>query len=233
MLVGFVLALVATGIVLNHTSELGLDRQYIDWPWLQRAYGDQSSTLPAYFVDNHWVFRAANSRLYLDEIEVSTCDGLLVGVAQLQGMLLAACSKELVLMTATGELIESVRPSTGLPVPVQSLGLIAGALTLQTNGTWYLADIDQMRFDQPAAAAGSVINQIVADRLPAKLRAQIPIAPQWLTWERFLLDAHSGRIFGRGGVWFVDALGVLLASLATSGTLMWLLHRRRRSRKKT
>ena len=44
---------------------------------------------------------------------------------------------------------------------------------------------------------------------------------------RLLLDVHSGRIFGRAGVLWVDVVGVLLGTLATSGTLMWLLHRRR------
>jgi hypothetical protein len=67
----------------------------------------------------------------------------------------------------------------------------------------------------------------VPDTLPADIRAQIPAPERWLSWERLLLDLHSGRLFGQAGVWIVDAVGVLLITLASSGTLMWWFHRRR------
>ena len=49
----------------------------------------------------------------------------------------------------------------------------------------------------------------------------------WLNWERALLDFHSGRLFGRAGVWLVDIAGVLLCILALSGVTLWWLHRKR------
>ena len=39
VLVAFVLYLAVTGILLNHSSDVGLDRQYIGWSWLLEAYG--------------------------------------------------------------------------------------------------------------------------------------------------------------------------------------------------
>ena len=38
-LVAFVLFLSLTGIALNHSTDLGLDRRYVTWNWLLDAYG--------------------------------------------------------------------------------------------------------------------------------------------------------------------------------------------------
>ena len=43
----FVLVVAVTGIVLNHTSGLALDRRFVDWSWLNAVYGDHSGELPA------------------------------------------------------------------------------------------------------------------------------------------------------------------------------------------
>ncbi len=224
----FVLVLAATGIVLNHTAELGLDRRFVDWPWLAQAYGDDSGQLPAFQLGGHWVSRAANGRIYFDAQDVAPCNGPLVGAVAAGELLYVGCAEELLLLTGRGELVEAINASTGLPVPLQAIGLIQSQVVLQVGGTWWLADLDLMGFSQRAPAAGAVIRQLVPDRLPEAIRAAIPAAPQWLSWERLLLDLHSGRVFGRLGVVWVDAVGVLLAGLALSGITMWWLHRRRK-----
>ena len=226
----FVVVLSATGIVLNHSSEWGLDRSFVDWPWLSQAYGDQSTDLPAFQLGERWISRAANGSVYLDDVEVASCSGMLVGALQSDDLLYAACAEELLLITGSGELLESVSASTGLPVPLQAVGLIDSRVALQVGGIWWLADLDQMDFSHRAPAGGAVIRQLVPDRLPETIRTKIPVPDQWLSWERLLLDLHSGRVFGRIGVFWVDAVGVLLGSLAMSGTAMWWLHRRRKQR---
>jgi hypothetical protein len=35
----FVIILAATGILLNHSSQLKLDEEYLTWPWLLEHYG--------------------------------------------------------------------------------------------------------------------------------------------------------------------------------------------------
>ena len=42
-----------------------------------------------------------------------------------------------------------------------------------------------------------------------------------LTAERTLLDLHSGRIFGKWGVYFVDLIAVLFVFIAITGIWMW------------
>ena len=224
----FALLLAVTGIVLNHTSQLGLDRSFVPWPWLTQLYGDDSSDLPAFKLGDQWLTRSSGGHVYLDAQEVAPCSGRLVGAVAADGLLYAGCVEELLLLTRDGALVESVSASTGLPAPLQAIGLIDEQLVLQSGGSWWLADLDVMDFSQRAPAGGAVIRQLVPDRLPESIRARIPAPSQWLSWERVLLDLHSGRLFGRYGVLWMDMMGVLLATLATSGVAMWWLHRRRK-----
>jgi len=225
----FVLVLATTGIALNHSAELGLDRRFVDWPWLSRAYGDDSGDLPTFQVGAHWLSRAANGRVYFDAQEVASCSGKLVGAVALGELLYAGCTEELLLITSSGELVESINASTGLPVRLEAVGLIEQQIVLQAGGIWWLADLDLMDFSQRATASGAVIQQLLPGRLPESIRAQIPAPDQWLSWERLLLDVHSGRVVGRVGVLWMDAVGVLLAILGLSGIVMWWLRRRRRA----
>jgi PepSY-associated TM region len=226
----FLLLLATTGIALNHSAELGLDRRFVDWPWLSRAYGDDSGDLPAFQVGEHWLSRAANGRVYFDAKEVAPCSGKLVGAVALGELLYAGCTEELLVITVSGELVESVNASTGLPASVEAIGIMDQQMVLQAGGIWWLADLGLMDFSQRATASGAA-QQLIARRLPESIRAAIPAPDQWLSWERLLLDVHSGRVVGRLGVLWMDAVGVLLIILGLSGIVMWWLRRRRRARK--
>jgi len=59
----FAVLLAVTGIVLNHTAQLGLDRSFVPWPWLMKVYGDDSSDLPAFQLGDRWLTRASNDRV--------------------------------------------------------------------------------------------------------------------------------------------------------------------------
>ena len=221
----FVLMLSVTGLILNHSSELGLDRAFVDWPWLSRAYGDGSAELPAFQPGQNWIFRAANGLVYFNSKEVAPCSGNLVGALQVDAVFIAACTQELLLITREGELLEAINTSVGLPVPVQGVGLVESAMALQTDSGWWLADLDTIDFTA-SVAPGALIQQHAPGVLPDAIRDAIPAQASWLSWERVLLDLHSGRIAGPLGVFLIDLIGVVLAALATSGLLMWWLHRR-------
>ncbi|MDE0952455.1 MAG: PepSY domain-containing protein [Halioglobus sp.] len=225
----FVVLLSTTGIVLNHSSDLGLDHRFVAWPWLTQAYGDDSGNLPAYLLGTQWLTRAANGRVYLDANEVAPCGGNLVGAVAAGGLLYAGCAEELLVITQDGELVESVRASLGLPVPLQALGLLDNRVVVRTGDSWRLADLELMEFSERAPHA-AIIGQLAPGQLPLAVRNAMPAAQHWLSWERLLLDLHSGRVVGRMGVLWIDAVGVLMTTLATSGIAMWWLHRRRRQR---
>ena len=47
-----------------------------------------------------------------------------------------------------------------------------------------------------------------------------------LSWERVLLDLHSGRLFGRYGTWVMDIAAGLLLVLVMTGIWLWTQRRR-------
>ncbi|NND68318.1 MAG: hypothetical protein HKN19_12090 [Halioglobus sp.] len=224
----FLIVLAATGVVLNHSTDLELDRQFVEADWLTGLYNEGQQYLPAYQLGERWLSRSASGHLYVDTTEVATCLGELVGAVAADGMLVAACTEELLLVTADGELIESVNASTGLPVPVVGLGRSQDSVALRSDERWWTVDLDLLEFKRQPG--GAQILQLSPGQLPDAIRQAIPAPEQWLTWERLLLDLHSGRIGGRAGVWLVDAVGVLLICIAFSGLTMWAFHHRRRSR---
>ncbi len=227
----FVVVLAATGLLLNHASQLGLDRRFVDWAWLNGVYGDDSGELRAFRLGEQWLYRTADGRVYLDAREVAPCSGEFVGAAEAGEVLLAACAEELLVITRDGALLDSATATLGLPVPLQAIGLVGDltgrAAAVQADGAWWLVDLEQMNFSQRAGAGGATVSQVAPEALPERIRARIPTPERWLNWERVLLDLHSGRLLGSLGVLVMDAVGVLLVTLATSGSAMWWLHRRR------
>lgn len=219
------LLLAITGIALNHSSQWGFDHRFVRADWIYSLYGEQADELPAFRAGNRWLFRTAEGQLYLNHIEVAPCGGELVGGHEYQGLILAACADELLLMTESGELVEAIKPGVGLPSPLSGIGLADEQLVLRTSDGWMRADIDSLAFGQPAQV-GAIIEQGAPGVLPDELQARLPWRNYWLSWERVLLDLHSGRLGGAFGVWLIDLAGLLLCILGLSGVAMWWLHRR-------
>jgi len=205
----FLLLIAGSGILLNHAAELGLDKRFVRAAWLRSYYGESTAALPAYPVGQRWVYRAASGLVYLDAEAVAGCRGELRGALLVEG------------------LFETFNAAGGLPVPVSGVGESGSRAVIQFPGGWRFADFERIRFDA-VLPPGSRILQSAPGTLPAKIRARIPEQSEWLNWERLLLDLHSGRVFGRFGVWVVDLLALVFCALALSGITMWWLRRRRR-----
>jgi hypothetical protein len=225
-----VLLLALTGIALNHTSLLGLDRGAIQSRAVFWLYGVEAASPVGYRVGQRWLSRTPAGGLYLDGREVAHCRGQLSGALELGGVLYAGCSEELLLLTPDGELIESVSAAAGLPTPLTAVGAIDASPALATPAGWRRVDIDRLEFQ--ALPPGAVV-EVAAEQgpLPEALLEALPRGVDWLTWERVLLDLHTGRLAGPLGVALVDALGVVLCLLAVSGFAIWWMHHRRTSRR--
>ncbi len=222
----FVLFLALSGIALNHSSGLALDHTRVSSSLVYALYGVEPPAPRAYRAADYWVSQVAGEELYFDAQPVARCSGELVGALAQGDYLVLACAEEVLLFTADGELLESLGIGAGLPVPLQALGREAGGLLLKAGGQFYPFDPDLPDF-VPRPEAGDEVQLVQAAELPAELAGQLPGGLDWLTWERVLLDLHSGRLAGPLGVALVDALGVILCVLGLSGFAMWWLHRRR------
>lgn len=215
-----------TGILLNHTSEIGLGKSPVRQAWLLEHYGIELPELIHFSVGEHWISGDDNQYLYLDGRQLAYCNGTLIGVAETDGLLVAACSKELILMTKAGEIVERLGATYGLPVPLISVGSCADGLCLRSQDKDWIADFQQLIWEPTERA--TVWSS--PSMLPSVLSASI-LDEQLgndLSWERVLQDLHSGRIVGRWGVWVVDLAAIFLVFLSLSGFFLWYQQSRRR-----
>ncbi len=214
-----------TGILLNHTSQLSLARHYVDQSWLMSFYGIPEPTLVSFAQGDNTLTGDDKSQLYWGEQPLASCRGELVGVATYDAGFIAACQQELLFFDKQSSLVEKIGATYGLPTPVEQLGLCDGLPCIRTSKRVFALDVEQLSF-KPLVGVSSLWSEPV--ELTASSRQAIYSASRGagLSWERVLLDLHSGRLFGAAGVWVVDIAAVLLMFLAMSGFVLWYQHMR-------
>lgn len=221
----FVIYLSITGLLLNHSDSLQLDRQPVTSPEVLSIYGIQNpKQLTGYAVKANWI-SLWNQQLYFDESPVAHSDFTLKGAVALTDYLVVATLEEVILVTYDGQLIER------LIAPSEKLGDIArigldgqGFVTIGTSQGVFTADADLIAWHP---AASSDIHWSKPGVLPDGLYRQIVNASHSIHLERLLLDMHSGRIAGAVGVVIVDLVAIILMLLAISGVYMWYTRLRR------
>ena len=220
------LMLALTGLALNHSEDLRLDERAVGWDWPYALYGPSATgAWKGFEVGDTWLLQGGEGRIFLGTRELGGCEGVITGVASVQQMILVACERELLLLTPDGERIDALGAATGLPVPVGGLAALGDEALVLAGGLWQRFDADAMAL---SPAGGEAPQKIRPGMPPQALLEKLGRAAGWLHWERFLLDLHSGRLFGSAGVLVVDVGGVLSLLLALSGVLMWGLRRRPR-----
>lgn len=226
-----VVLLAVTGILINHSDGLNLDQKPVPRWMLSLAYDIEAPTVTSFSLGDHWVSHAEGNGLYWDNNELTWSDSSLVGAIESADFYLLATGKELLLVTRDGVLAERIDESYGLPQPVDQLGISANNIYLKSGDLFYLVDIDQL--------AWRVVETVQVDwalpgSLPDALESELAekFIGKEISWERWLLDLHSGRLFGNAGPWLMDVVALSLIILAISGFSTWYsAHRTRRRRK--
>lgn len=128
------------------------------------------------------------------------------------------CGNGMLLLTGDGQFIETL---LNQPEEISAVGIQGTQLVAKGAGANYSVDLDNGTWHNT-----SLLQPIAwrrAQPLPAEILQhleQYNISPE-LTWERILLDFHSGRLFGNDGSLFVDLLGIFLILSTTTGWWIW------------
>jgi hypothetical protein len=217
----FVMLLVITGILLNHTQGLSLDRRYVQAEWLLDWYGIRLPDTPvSYRADGRWITQIGE-RLYLNNIEIAVANGRLIGAVALDEILVIAVEGQLLLFTQTGALVERLGGPQGVPAGMQRIGLNhRQQLVIKGAHGYYIADKSLLSWRETRSvmadwAESETLVPILHETLRRAYRGK------GLSVERLLLDVHSGRILGPAGVIMIDAAAILLLLLAASGIWLW------------
>lgn len=235
--IGLLVALMAmelavTGILLNHTDDLALAQKPLTDQTVLGWYGIRApKDIPAYRADGHWVSQWGQQLFVDDQLLPNPPDGRLLGAVGVQGLIAVAWPDRVWLVTPAGQLAMSWGAATDLPQPVTAIGSDGERIHVRAGSQLLITDPGLMSWQ----AADADIGWSQARPLPPSLHDRI--APQYLghsvSWERLLLDLHSGRLFGHAGIWVVDAAGVLIGLLGISGVWIWWLGRRARRRSRS
>jgi len=221
----FVLLLASTGLLLNHTDELALDKRYVTVPALLEWYGIRSPGHYRVYRAGTQLVAELDGHLFFDRAELNGHSGRLLGALRYHDMVVAALPHQLLLLTTRGELIESLDNLPG--TANEAIGLDGQQqLVLRTAQGDYLADDELLGWNRAEAVhAGWSAPAELSDGERAALAATW--RGKGLPLERVLLDLHSGRILGAAGVYLMDGAALVLMLLAASG--VWLWNRRRTS----
>lgn len=204
----FLVWMTLSGILLNHDHDLGLDQKTLASSFWLHWYGIGGQQ-PLMLGNRE--LRLVENGLWLERQNLGTCPALL-GMVQVNDLVVVACPEHVLLLTPSGELIDQTDQARGLSLHINALAVADDQVYLQSGNKVYHLNIDDL-------------STIENDRQITALSWQEPrTAGATITWERWLLDAHSGRLFGKSGPWLVDILAVAVALLVLSG---WLLAKKR------
>lgn len=224
----FVVLLVTTGILLNHTQELKLGSRYIKSDWMLAWYGIRPvQRTVQYQLDRKYLVQVGE-QLYLDRKRLIRVDKPLIGAVQTRQFIVAGFRDRIVLLNRNGDVVETINGYQGLPFPLKKVAWrkTEGLLLATANGSFRF-DLDQLK-SRPVQMTRT--NWVDSATLPLKLKSWVVADYQnyRLSWERVLLDLHSGRLFGSWGVYLVDLFALMLLFLGVSGWVVWWRTRRRK-----
>ncbi|MCC6709193.1 MAG: PepSY domain-containing protein [Gammaproteobacteria bacterium] len=221
-----VIITVITGLALNHGDALDLPRRHPHNALVDKLYRQSDNALPMGYATARGFVTQLGAAVYLDGQTLASHDAALVGALAQGDTLLVAYRDGLVQYDAQGQVVENYAALDGLPPPLTRVGHDVRALVLETaNGPLYF-DIDKgVASTVPKEA---MIEWAEASAPSAALAATLAdvYRGSGVSYERVLLDLHSGRLFGRVGELVVDAAALCLLTLALTGTYMFFKFKR-------
>lgn len=218
----FLIFLSLSGIALNHTESLSLGKSLISSEWLLDHYGVKKPELIRYFYNKK--ISVTNNYVWLENQLLTETNDAIISATKYQQFWLVLTSSQLIIFDSLGNLIDKLDTTLGLPENINQLGINNNYIIVQTPTGLYKTDenlIDWLKFTPKDAVSWFNEEAITEKEIN---QASQRYRSQFLSLERVILDAHSGRLFGDFGVFIVDITGIILILLSISGIYIWLRH---------
>jgi len=222
----FIIFLSISGIALNHTTLFSLSEQSITSPLLLNHYGIKQPSDIRFYQQKQWL--VTEPFVWLGDKLVYESDEPIISISKFQTYHLLATTKQLVIFTDKGELVDKLDSSSDLPVPIQAMSVSKNHILLKTSQGYYQGDIDFFDWKKINTLVEPKWISSEAGTESESIAASIKYQSQFLNWERVILDAHSGRIFGDFGVILMDLVAFMLILLSVSGMYMWVKYSKKK-----
>jgi hypothetical protein len=200
----FAIWIAASGFFLNHTEDFDFLDHSVKNTSIRNWYGltQYTERLPLQNSSGHW----QAGELNFSEKTSIPCTQLLHFYSASVGNM-AICSSDIYLLTTEGDIIDKIHHEK----PFTAYTEISGNMHLKQGDSIFFVDINNWSLSQ--------VNNFTSNSAWSA-----PLSDHYteLKLSRVLQDLHSGRFFGKAGVYFVDGLAFLLIILALSGLVSFL-----------
>ncbi|MDQ7049010.1 MAG: PepSY domain-containing protein [Enterobacterales bacterium] len=236
----WLILLAITGILLNHSDDLSLQKSYVDSDWIINLYRIKAPQNIACFQPhkNDLSVCQIGDQIYLQNNWLLNTKRQLIGFYQLADFNYVITQQDVFIYTSDWQLIEHFNLDNGLPGAISMVGtyssktnmayqtqLLQVPLLFNIEGKTWLLDQELIWkvLDNKTINPQSVIS-------PTKnLKEQLQQAYLYrqITLLHFLQDLHSARIFSLTGKYLTDLVALLLIALSISGLITWIKRNRK------
>ena len=219
----FLVHLAITGIFLNHSIGLRLDKTFITWPWLLNQYNLTVPEPANIFTIGKNNFSTIDGEVFFNDKPIFLAEEQLLGVSQNQDTFILASSSTITMISNEGYIINK---ENVLPFTVKNIGIFGDEIVINDsedkiwssesiNGVWELTENRAVQWSMEGSI--TPINH-------EKIRKYF--VGDGVSLEQVILDFHSGAIFQKAGKLFFDIISILLIILSFTGIWLWTIKRK-------
>jgi hypothetical protein len=223
----FVILLSASGLILHYSPDLQLDNRFISSSSLLSWYRIEVPEIAlSYSAGDQYASLIADA-IYFNESRLPGSFTSLSGIVAAESGYAIATRNQLILLTEAGELIEILGSLVGVPAGIDRIGNSSvGEVYLELDSQVLAADLDALTWID-SNSQQSRVSWSSSEALDRQLAEQIQddYGDSLLSWERLVLDIHSGRLLGGIGVVLVDLMAILFMLMAGTGVWIWSTRR--------
>lgn len=217
----FVIILSASGLFLNFSDTLKLNKSHISTAWLLNHYNIGNFSVTSFQTNEQLISQASNF-IYLNGHYALNLEESLVGALNLDEFILLATHSSLVVIDDDGQIIDEIGKYTGLPENPLGISITNDGHPVIRGVNTYWKGSNELSAWQPLK--GPHPKWVASRKTPDNINTLIQehARSHEINYERVLLDLHSGRLLGSWGQNIMSISAVLLLVLAVTGIFIWL-----------
>ena len=219
----FLVHLALTGIFLNHSIGLRLDKTFVTWPWLFNQYNLSVPEPTNIFTIGKNNFSIIDGEVFFNDKPIFMAEEELLGASQNRDTFILASSSTITLISKEGYIINQ---DNVLPFIIKNIGIYGDEVVINDsedkmwssetiNGVWKLTENKTVQWSKEGSITPA--NQ-------EKIRKYY--VGDGISLEQVILDFHSGAIFQKVGKLFFDIISILLIILSFTGIWLWTIKRK-------
>jgi hypothetical protein len=219
----FLVHLAITGIFLNHSIGLRLDKTFVTWPWLLNQYNLSVPEPANIFTIGKNNFSTIDGEVFFNDKPIFLAEEELLGASQNRDTFILASSSTISVISNDGFIINK---ENVLPFTIKNIGIYGDEIVINDsedniwssesiNGVWKLTENIAVEWSREGSI--TPVNH-------EKIRKYY--VGDGVSLEQIILDFHSGAIFQKVGKIFFDIISILLIILSFTGIWLWTIKRK-------